>query len=133
MNSSITVVCDIHLERRDRGRVAICNGPAPASDPQGRIPRVTRLMGLAIHFENLLREGALKDYAEIARLGHVSRARVTQIMNLLLLAPDIQEEILFLPAIGRGRERLHLRDLQCLAALSDWQAQRQQWHAIRPQ
>src|SRR3712207_3152134 len=34
---------------------------------------------------------------KVARLGHVTRARVTQIMNLLNLAPDIQEAILFLP------------------------------------
>jgi len=40
---------------------------------------------------------------EIARLGHLSRVRVTQIMNLLLLAPDIHEAILFLPRTQRGR------------------------------
>ena len=44
----------------------------------------------------------VKDYAELARPGRVSRARMTQIMNLLMLAPDIQEEILFLPRIERG-------------------------------
>ncbi len=50
----------------------------------------------------LIREGVVTDYAELARLGHVTRARVTQIMNLLHLAPDIQETLLFLPA-GRAR------------------------------
>lgn len=34
--------------------------------------------------------------AELARLGRVSRARITQIMDLLMLAPEIQEEVLYL-------------------------------------
>jgi hypothetical protein len=43
----------------------------------------------------LIQQGVVKDYADLARLGQVSRARITQIMNLLNLAPDIQEPILF--------------------------------------
>lgn len=43
-----------------------------------------------------------RDYADLARLGHVTRPRLTQIMELFLLAPDIQEEILFLPAVTSG-------------------------------
>ena len=71
----------------------------------GKLPRVTRLMALAIKFEGLIREGVVRDYADLARLGHVTQgARMTQIMNLLLLAPDIQEEILFLPKTMAGRD-----------------------------
>jgi regulator of RNase E activity RraA len=44
---------------------------------------------MAIHFDGLIRKGAVRDYADLARLGHVARARVTQIMNLLNQAPDI--------------------------------------------
>ena len=67
-------------------------GPAPAPQPPpGRVPRVARLMALALRFDRLLREGVAADFAELARLGHVSRARVSQVMNLLNLAPDIQE------------------------------------------
>jgi hypothetical protein len=84
-------------------------------------------MALAIRFEQLLREGQVASYAELARLGHVTRTRVTQIMNLLNLAPDIQEEILFLPRRERGRDRLILRDLQPLAATFEWDRQRHQW------
>ncbi len=65
-------------------------------------PAFRRLMALAIHMEDLVDRGEVTDYAELARLAHVTRARMTQIMNLLHLAPDIQEEILFLPA-GRRR------------------------------
>jgi hypothetical protein len=55
-----------------------------------RVPRISRLMALAIHLDQLLRAGKVKDLAEVARLGHVTRARLTQIMNLLNLAPEIQ-------------------------------------------
>jgi hypothetical protein len=60
-----------------------------------RITRVTRLMALAINFQDMVDRGEVRDYADLARLGLVTRARLTQIMNLLLLAPDIQEQILF--------------------------------------
>ena len=59
-----------------------------------RIPRITRLMALAVKFQDMVDRGEVRDYAELALLGYVSRARLTQIMNLLLLAPEIQEELL---------------------------------------
>jgi hypothetical protein len=65
-------------------------------EPPAKVPRIAKLMALAIHFDQLIREGKVRDQAEIAYLGHVSRARVTQIMNLLNLAPEIQEELLFM-------------------------------------
>lgn len=45
--------------------------------PVGRTPRVSQLMALAIRFDQLIRDGVVKDYADLARLGHISRARVT--------------------------------------------------------
>jgi hypothetical protein len=48
-------------------------------------------MALAIKFQDMVDRGEVHDYADLARLGFVSRARITQIMNLLNLAPDIQE------------------------------------------
>jgi len=61
-------------------------------------------MALAIRFEGLIQRGEVTAYADLARLGHVSRARLTQIMNLLNLAPDIQEALLFLPLVSQRRE-----------------------------
>jgi len=71
------------------------------------------------------------DYAEIARLGHVTRARVTQIMNLLHLAPDIQEEILFLPRTERGRDPIRERHVRPIAAELDWRKQRKMWGEVK--
>src|SRR5712664_4225355 len=98
--------------------------------PPGRVPRVARLMALAIKLDGLVRRGVVHDYATLARLGHVSRARITQIMNLLLLAPDIQEQLLFLPDSLRGRDPIHLRRLQRIALLPDWNEQRPRWRRL---
>jgi len=54
-------------------------------------------MALAIHFDGLLRRGQVADLTELARLTMVTQPRITQVMNLLHLAPDIQEALLFLP------------------------------------
>jgi hypothetical protein len=87
--------------------------------PLGRVPRVARLVALALRLEALVQSGAIATYAELARLGHVSRARITQIVNLRWLAPDLQEAVLFLPPTARGRDPIPLRQLQRVAAELD--------------
>ena len=75
-------------------------GPTEAVPPPvPRIPRVARLMALAIKFQDMVDRGEVRDYADLARLGRVTRARMSQVMNLLLLAPEIQEGLL-LPSPG---------------------------------
>jgi hypothetical protein len=87
-------------------------------------------MALAIHFEELIRQGVVTDYADLARLGHVTRARMTQVMNLRLLASEIQEKLLFLPSLGSGGEEVNLRDLQSIAAEIDWRKQLVDFSAV---
>jgi hypothetical protein len=96
----------------------------------GRLPRVSRLLALALRLDRLVRSGEIADYATLARLGHVSRARLSQILSLLLLAPDIQETLLFLPPTERGRDPIHLGQLQPLTALPDWRHQRTLWQDL---
>jgi hypothetical protein len=80
-------------------------GAAPSTaPPSGRVPRLARLMALALRCEELIRSGQVKNLAELARLGHVSGARISQIMSLLQLAPDLQEELLFRSRPARGRD-----------------------------
>jgi hypothetical protein len=98
--------------------------------PATRVPRLARLMALAIRFEELLRLGEVQGYAELARLGRVSRARITQIMNLRLLSPDLQEQILFLPPIARGRDPIHLALVQPIALEATWRRQRELWASL---
>lgn len=88
-------------------------------------------MALAIKFEPMVRDGEVKDYAEIARLGHVTRPRITQIMNLLNLAPDIQEQVLFLSVANEGgKERVTERIVRTVAKESCWGQQRGVWSQL---
>jgi hypothetical protein len=81
-------------------------------------------MALAIRFDGLIGSGEIRDYADLARLGYVSRARITQIMNLLNLSPDIQENILFLPDATKGHDQIRERCLRKITIEPDWHRQR---------
>jgi len=97
--------------------------PDTAETP-ARLPRVARLMALAIKYQGMVSRGELWDYADIARLGYITRARATQVMNLLHLAPDIQEDLLFLDGTTE-------RDLRRIACLVYWKQQRRHWRLLR--
>src|SRR5262245_51675254 len=128
MKATPTIDCDVHFRRRARGRKELRAGPEPAPPgAAGRVPRVARLLALAHRFEGLLRAGVVESYAELARLGHVTDARVSQVMSLLYLAPDLQEAVLFLPQTARGRDPLPLWRLLPIAATPDWKKQRRMW------
>lgn len=88
-------------------------------------------MALAVHFDRLIREGKVADQSELARLAHVTQPRMTQIMNLNHLAPDIQEALLFLPPVARGRDPIHERMLRPIAAEPDWRHQRAKWIRLK--
>jgi hypothetical protein len=104
---------------------------AEGRSPLCRLPRVTRWMALALRIEKLVREGVIANYAEAAALGSVTRARISQIMNLINLAPDIQEELLFMRRALRGNEPILLAELQPLCSESDWCKQRQHWKVLK--
>jgi hypothetical protein len=105
---------------------------AELAGPAGpRVPRLAQLMALAIRCDALVRSGEIKDYAALAQLAHVSRPRITQVMNLLHLAPNIQEQILDMEARPRDRGALLLSHLQSLAAIPDWSKQRRRWRELQ--
>lgn len=125
---NITRGIKVHFATAKRGRKQIKAGPESVPNtPEGRIPRLSRLMALAIHFDNLIRQGGVYNQADLAEVGHVSRARVTQIMNLLHLAPDIQEQILFLPKITSGSDPYPERKIRPIVKECDWDKQRKMW------
>jgi len=131
MTRGFTMTSAVHF-RHGRGRRKVLHrGEAPAATIEpGSIPRVSRLMALALRLERLVKSGAVADYADLARLGHVTRARVTQIMNLLNLAPDIQEDLLFLPRTVKGRDPIRERHIRPIAASLDWRKQRRMWKQL---
>jgi DNA invertase Pin-like site-specific DNA recombinase len=107
------------------------NSAVPLVNTLAGTPRITRLLALAVKFEGLIQQGIIKDYAELARLGQISRARVTQIMNLVNLAPDIQEEIL--SWAGGRPSKQHIRETSVRKMSSEvlWTRQREQWKNCR--
>ncbi len=94
----------------------------PTCEPCGRAPRIARLLALAHRIDGLVRSGAVEDYAELARLGHVSAARVSQIVMLSQLSPTIQEYLLFLSA--DEARFISERELREIARELRWDRQR---------
>jgi len=120
----------VSFSKVQHGRRQISSGNRPSRpQPIGRVPRVTRMLALAHHFDQLIAQGVVKDYAEIARLAQLSRARVTQIMTLKFLAPTIQEEIAWLPN-SRGKDRVLEKDVRCIAMVVDWGQQQDHWQRL---
>jgi len=133
-STELTVTSKVRFGREAKGALRLHLGDeseAPAA-PTGRVPKLSRLMALAIRFQGLLERGEVKDFAELARLGHVTRARVTQIMNLLMLAPDIQEKILFMPKVEHGKDPLREWEVRPIAAELYWGMQRRMCRGLVP-
>ena len=108
--------------RQAAGRPKKTAAPAPS-----RIPRITRLMALAIKFQEMIDRGEVKDYADLARLGFVTRARITQIMNLLNLAPAIQSDILEANVIAARSTTSPESRLRPITTLVHWGDQTRRW------
>jgi hypothetical protein len=133
MTTTWTVEVPVHFQRCGRGsRKQMRPGVGAAPVPPGRVPRVARLMALALRIEELVRTGQVASYSALASVGHVTRARVSQIASLLHLAPDLQEALLFLPPTVRGRDPIILADLMPIVACIDWRKQRRLWRQLRP-
>ncbi|HZU28992.1 MAG TPA: recombinase family protein [Bryobacteraceae bacterium] len=117
----------IERVRVQRGRIML-RVAGPQRDAQSRVegcvPRISRLMALALRLEELLRTRATGSEAELARAGNVTRSRIRQILNLLDLAPDIQEQLLFLPRSANGRDSITEQELRRITTEPDWERQR---------
>lgn len=98
---------------------------------KGRIPRVTEVVALAIQFQDMIQRGDARDYADLARLGCLTRERMSQIMELVWLAPDIQQEILEFPPNSAPRFAISEVAARRIAADLDWAEQRVQWHKLK--
>jgi hypothetical protein len=120
---------EVYFTRGPCGHRELKTGEPPPAN-LGRLQRVTKLMALAIRFDQLIQDGVVEDQVEIARLGHVTPARLSQIMGMLSLAPEIQEAILFMPRAESGPDTFKEIDLRRIARVMDWEAQRGRWERI---
>jgi hypothetical protein len=103
-------------------------GVEPGCAAQGRPPRLARLLALAHKLDGLVGSGVVGDYAELARLGHISPARLSQILLLLHLSPAIQEHLLFLDS-GDGRLVPEL-EVRKIAREPRWDRQREHFERL---
>ena len=119
-----TVSYTVHFQKRP------CLRTQRQQEPKvGCVPRVTHLLALAHKIDGMIRAGEIRDWAEAARLVGITRARMTQMANLLLLAPDIQEAILDVPRIVKGSDPITERELRKIVAKALWTEQLR-WETI---
>jgi len=124
-------LCDgTHTEYEVPKQIRSGNKVEANSENGGRIPRVSRLMALAIKLEGTVRAGRVRTYRSLAEAGHVSRARLSQILHLMDLAPDIQEQLLFLPKTLAGPDPVTEKALRQIARCVDWDSQRKQFQSL---
>jgi hypothetical protein len=130
MSNSAPLEIQFQLRPRPRGAADVARSEYRSA---GRVPQITRVLSLAIHFDEMIRRGDAKDYADIARLSCLCRERVSQIARLNYLAPDIQVELLYLPATPTGRYAVSETAMRKIANLLSWTDQRREWAALKLQ
>ncbi len=105
--------------------------PPRTSKGRGRLPHATVQLARAYRLQQLLDQGEAKTFRQLAKHAGVSAARVTQILDLLFLAPDIQEEVLFFARTTKARDTITERDLRMIAGVAAWPEQRKLWADLR--
>ena len=118
------------LFRRKRRSVMLAETPPPAKpEPVRRPAKVAQQLALAHHLQAAIDRGAVADRADVARKLGRTRARVTQLLDLLLLAPDLQAAVLAMEAVD-GAEPMAERTLRTVAHAGTWAEQRAAWARI---
>jgi len=120
----ITVHKKLSITNANKGRKKLNPKREPTSEPQAKVPRISRLMALAIKYQGMLDRGEVAGITELARLCHVTQPRMSQILNLNLLCPEIQEELLFIPILDPAKPAVHEKSLRSVCAETDWNSQR---------
>lgn len=100
--------------------------PAPSPVPVPVHP-LARRMAMAIRCQQLLDAGVVRDQAALAAVAGMTRAWITLVMRLTLLAPGIQEALLNLGA----EEVVDHRAVQRIAQVVSWRVQVQRWRVLR--
>jgi ParB-like chromosome segregation protein Spo0J len=113
------------LFRRKSRSVTLAETPSPAKpEPVRRPAKVAQQLALAHHLQAAIDRGAVADRAAVARKLGLTRARITQLLDLLMLAPDLQEAVLVLEAVD-GAEPMAERTLRAVAHAGTWAEQRE--------
>lgn len=110
--------------RTRSGKALRFDDDPPPSEPEPVIQpaKVARMLALAHKLQRAINRGEYESRADLARAYGLSRARITQLLDLLLLAPDIQEWVLFLESED-GHEPFGEPRLRRVARTLHWAVQ----------
>ena len=122
----LSVTTQLHVQRERAGRKRLSEKPAKEAQSPSRVPHIARMMALAIRFQGMLEAGVVRNQTELARLARVTQPRMTQILNLTFLAPEIQEALLFLGSETAVSEKA----LRQITMLVIWNSQRRTWKRL---
>ncbi len=92
-----------------------------------QFPKIVKLLVLAHQIEQAIDEGRAKDYVDVAHQLAVTRARITQLVNLLLLSSELQTTILIEP---HRVQHLSERQLRPITEEPDWQKQSEMFQKL---
>lgn len=120
------LVYDGVISRRRGDAKEVAFAPEAKRKEKLRPLRVARMLALAHECEALITAGIVADRTELAGVLGFTKARVTQLLDLTLLAPDIQEEIL-IAQVEPGRDVVTERRLRSIVRQADWTEQRSRW------
>jgi hypothetical protein len=129
----ISVKRRIEVRNTPTGKRLVVAPAAPRPEPpppEVKVASVARLLALAIHLEGQIRAGAVRDQTALARQLKVTQPRMTQIMNLTLLSPSIQRQVLALKDVKGKRDRVNERRLRRIAGEPCWSRQAEMWAGI---
>jgi len=116
-----------------RRRVRFTREPVPVGQASLRVrpAHAARMLALAHHFEAAIEAGTLNGPSDAGRRIGITSERVTQVLTLRYLAPDIQEDVLFLEVTG-GSEPFTENDLRKVARVLSWALQRRLYARLWP-
>ncbi|ACY13635.1 hypothetical protein [Haliangium ochraceum] len=131
-NGAIVVTGRLFRHGGGNGRPRRFSGkPAPSAPPPARRPaRVAQMLAFAHRVDGEVERGEFESRSAAARHYGMTTGRITQLLSLLWLAPDVQEDVLFLEAID-GREPVSGQALEKIARIADWGEQRRGWGEVR--
>ena len=128
MNAGAPPEIQFQLRPKPQPAVDVAKGELLSA---GRLPQATRVLALALHIDEMICRGDARDYADVARQTCLCRERVSQIMRLNYLAPDIQMELLYLPPVPTGRYPISETALRKIANHLSWADQRREWARLK--
>ncbi len=128
VGQDIVIVGTFHRVRKTRVHLQTEAKPVTVQAP--KILRAARMLAVAHTLSARLGVGEFTDFTDMAQRFGLSRARITQLVNLTFLAPDIQEEILWMRS-PVGDDRITEHELRTIAAQGVWEVQRQLWKKLK--